>query len=308
MAFDNSTGGLTGEYAQYNEIQIRRVVTREGQSSYFLNGTRCRRRDVMDIFLGTGLGPRSYAIIEQGMISRLIEAKPQDMRAFIEEAAGISKYRERRKETESRMRRTHENLDRLTDFRDELERQLNHLQKQARSAEVYKELQQNARMQRALLQGWHWQTANDQLVAIESELTQLQSSFDETALKRSTCDTSLEKTRAEQQSLQNNLSNAQNQFYQSGNEVSRLEQSIVHEQQRHQQLQADIEQIQEALAAANSQQTSDKEQLQTLEQRLTQQKTLSEACGERSEAKQAKLLGAEQAMKRWQDRWEAFNQ
>ena len=114
-------------------------MTREAQSEYFLNGTRCRRRDITDIFLGTGLGPRSYAIIEQGMISRLIESKPEDLRVFIEEAAGISKYKERRKETESRMRRTLENLERLTDLRDELERQLQHLQRQAQAAEKYTE-------------------------------------------------------------------------------------------------------------------------------------------------------------------------
>ena len=111
LVFDNADGGVGGEYASYAEISIKRLVSREGQSEYFLNGTRCRRRDITDIFLGTGLGPRSYAIIEQGMISRLIESKPEELRVFIEEAAGISKYKERRKETESRMRRTLENLE-----------------------------------------------------------------------------------------------------------------------------------------------------------------------------------------------------
>ncbi len=106
LVFDNSAGKLGGEYARFTEIAVRRKVTREGQSEYYLNGTKCRRRDITDIFLGTGLGPRSYAIIEQGMISRLIESKPEELRIFIEEAAGISKYKERRRETENRMRRT----------------------------------------------------------------------------------------------------------------------------------------------------------------------------------------------------------
>ena len=123
LVFDNSDSTLVGEYAAYAEISIRRKVTRESQNTYYLNGTKCRRRDITDIFLGTGLGPRSYSIIEQGMISKLIEAKPEDLRNFIEEAAGISKYKERRRETESRIRRTHENLARLTDLREELERQ-----------------------------------------------------------------------------------------------------------------------------------------------------------------------------------------
>ncbi|MBT6126103.1 MAG: AAA family ATPase, partial [Halieaceae bacterium] len=139
LVFDNTDGRVGGEYASYAEISIKRLVSREGQSEYFLNGTKCRRRDITDIFLGTGLGPRSYAIIEQGMISRLIESKPEELRIFIEEAAGISKYKERRKETESRMRRTMENLERLTDLRDELERQLQHLQRQAQAAEKYSE-------------------------------------------------------------------------------------------------------------------------------------------------------------------------
>ena len=139
LLFDNSTGKVGGEYAAYNEISVRRLVTREGTSDYFLNGNKCRRRDITDLFLGTGLGPRSYAIIEQGMISRLIESKPEDLRVYIEEAAGISKYKERRRETENRMQRTLDNLDRLTDLREELERNLSHLKRQAQAAERYAE-------------------------------------------------------------------------------------------------------------------------------------------------------------------------
>mgnify|MGYP000459899076 CR=1 FL=1 len=129
LVFDNSDGTVKGEYASFNEISVRRMVNREAQSTYFLNGTRCRRKDITDIFLGTGLGPRSYAIIEQGMISRLIEAKPEELRVYIEEAAGISKYKARRRETENRIRRTRENLERLTDIREELERQLEALRR-----------------------------------------------------------------------------------------------------------------------------------------------------------------------------------
>ena len=157
LVFDNSEGRVGGEYASYAEISTRRQVSREGQSEYFLNGTKCRRRDITDIFLGTGLGPRSYAIIEQGMISRLIESKPEELRVFIEEAAGISKYKERRKETESRMRRTLENLERLTDLRDELERQLQHLQRQAQAAEKYTEFKEEERELKAQLQSLQWQ-------------------------------------------------------------------------------------------------------------------------------------------------------
>ena len=127
LLFDNSDARIGGVYASYGEIAIRREVARDAQSTYYLNGSRCRRRDVMDIFLGTGFGPRSYSIIEQGMISEMVEAKPEELRNYIEEAAGISKYRERRRETENRIKRTVENLDRLNDIRDELDRQLAHL-------------------------------------------------------------------------------------------------------------------------------------------------------------------------------------
>ena len=135
LIFDNSDGTLGGEYASFGEIAIRRKVTRESDNTYYLNGTKCRRKDITDIFLGTGLGPRSYAIIEQGTISKLVEAKPEELRVFVEEAAGISRYKERRRDTENRIRRTRENLERLTDIRDELERQLAHLQRQAKTAE-----------------------------------------------------------------------------------------------------------------------------------------------------------------------------
>ena len=141
-------------------IRDRRQINRDSVSTYYLNGTRCRRRDITAIFLGTGLGPRSYAIIEQGMISRLIEAKPEELRVFIEEAAGISKYRERRRETENRIKHTKENLDRLNDLRNELEKQLNHLDRQAKGAERYKKLKNEYRRLNSELLALNWRDLN----------------------------------------------------------------------------------------------------------------------------------------------------
>ena len=160
LIFDNTQQRIVGEYAAYNEIAIKRKVTRDGQSNYYLNGTKCRRRDITDIFLGTGLGPRSYAIIEQGMISRLIESKPDELRIYIEEAAGISKYKERRRETESRIQRTMENLERLTDIRDELGRQLSRLERQAKAAEKYSEYKKQERQLSAELLTLTWRGYN----------------------------------------------------------------------------------------------------------------------------------------------------
>src|SRR6187402_1285072 len=145
LVFDNSDGKIGGSYAVYHEISLKRVVSRDGNSAYFINGTRCRRKDITTLFLGTGLGSRSYAIIEQGMISRVIESKPEDMRAFVEEAAGISRYKERRKETESRIRDTRENLERLQDVRDEVEKQIRHLQRQAATARRYQNFKEQER-------------------------------------------------------------------------------------------------------------------------------------------------------------------
>ena len=151
LVFDNSDGRASGEYARFSEISVKREVTREGQSKYFLNGTNCRRRDVTDLFLGTGLGPRSYAIIEQGMIARIVEARPEELRTYVEEAAGVSKYKERRRETELRILRTRENLNRLNDLSDELGRQLARLKRQADAAEEYKKIKDKSRELEALL-------------------------------------------------------------------------------------------------------------------------------------------------------------
>ena len=156
LIFDNTDDKLGGEYAQYDSISLKRQVSRDGQSLFMLNGSRCRRKDITDLFLGTGLGSRSYAIIEQGTISRMVEAKPDELRVHIEEAAGISKYKERRSETESRMKHTRENLERLEDLKDEVEKQLKHLQKQSEKAEKYTELKQQEKHYKLELLAMRW--------------------------------------------------------------------------------------------------------------------------------------------------------
>jgi chromosome segregation protein len=165
LLFDNSDGTAPGPYAQYNEISVKRSVSRDGQSKYYLNNAHCRRRDIADLFLGTGLGPRSYAIIEQGMISRLIEAKPEEMRVYIEEAAGISKYKERRRETENRIRHTRDNLARLDDLREEIEKQLARLKRQSKAAERYKELKTEERQYKAEQLALRWRELKHELDA-----------------------------------------------------------------------------------------------------------------------------------------------
>ena len=140
LLFDNSLGKLGGEYSKYNEISVKRIMTKDGQSDYYINNTRVRRKDVQDMFLGTGLGSNSYAIIEQGMISKIVSAKPEELRMYIEEVAGISKYKDRRKETESKVKRTKENISRVKDIRDEISRAVKRLENQAKAAERYNSL------------------------------------------------------------------------------------------------------------------------------------------------------------------------
>ncbi|GGI84586.1 chromosome segregation protein SMC [Shewanella gelidii] len=151
LLFDNSLGRFGGQYASYTDIHVKRQISRDGDSNYYLNGQKCRRKDVTELFMGTGLGARSYAIIGQGTISRLIESKPQELRVFIEEAAGISRYKERRRDTENRIRHTRENLERLGDIRQELASQLEKLAKQSQTAIKYRELKQTERESSALL-------------------------------------------------------------------------------------------------------------------------------------------------------------
>ena len=172
LVFDNESGRIQGEYAAFKEISVKRQVTRDGQSNYFLNNSKCRRRDITDLFLGTGLGPRSYAIIEQGMISRLIESKPQELRVFIEEAAGISKYKERRRETENRIAHTRDNLERISDVREELGQQLEKLQRQAAAAKRYKDLKAEERQLKGELYALRWLKLEQKRQQLQSELEQ----------------------------------------------------------------------------------------------------------------------------------------
>src|SRR5690606_37560324 len=242
LIFDNSDGTLGGEYASYAEISIRRKVTRDGQSSYYLNGNKCRRRDITDIFLGTGLGPRSYAIIEQGMISNLIEARPEALRVFMEEAAGISKCRERRRDTGNRLRRTQVNLERLTDIRDELGRQLQRLERQAQAAEKYAEFKKEERQAKAQLQALRWRQLNAELQSRQTLITRQELDVEALVTERSGCDNTLEKLRARYTDESDGFNATQGEFYAIGAEVARTEQSIEHVRQRARELRQDIEQ------------------------------------------------------------------
>ena len=308
LIFDNSDGTLLGEYAAYAEISIRRRVTRDAQNTYFLNGVKCRRRDITDIFLGTGLGPRSYSIIEQGMISKLIEAKPEDLRNFIEEAAGISKYKERRRETENRIRRTHENLARLSDLREELERQLERLHRQARSAEKYQEYKAQERQLRAQLSALRWQALNAQVGQREQAIGDQEIAFEALVAEQRNADASIERLRDGHHELSERFNLVQGRFYSVGGDIARVEQSIQHGQQRLRQLQDDLREAEQARLETESHLGHDRTLLATLGEELAMLEPEQELAAATAEEAAAQLEASESAMQKWQEQWEAFNQ
>lgn len=243
LVFDNTEGRLGAAYANYNEISIKREITRDGQSQFYLNGVKCRKRDIVDLFLGTGLGPSSYAIIEQGVVSQLIESKPEELRTHFEEAAGISKYRERRRETETRIKSTRENLERLSDLREEIQKQLERLKRQASAAERFKVLKQEQRLLKAQ---WHaleylslTQRIEEQTQQLNTQTTLLEENI---AAQRHT-DLNIEQIRVKQTEANQQFNLVQADFYQLGTDIAKKEQSIQNIQQNAEQLIKDLERI-----------------------------------------------------------------
>ena len=226
LFFDNKDGRIGGEFSSYSEISVRRSLELDGQSNYYLNGTSCRKKDITDVFLGTGLGPRSYAIIEQGMISQLVSAKPEEMRGYIEEVAGISRYLERKKETESRIKRTKENLSRLDDLREEISRLLFKLQRQAKAAEKYQELRKEETQAQLMLLGSKWRDVSLILQNKEKEVKSQELKVEEINSEKNTSDSEIIKLRAKQIELQTSLDKVQQEFYSFGADISRTEQEI----------------------------------------------------------------------------------
>lgn len=226
LFFDNKEGRIGGEFSSYSEISVRRSLELDGQSNYYLNGTSCRKKDITDVFLGTGLGPRSYAIIEQGMISQLVSAKPEEMRGYIEEVAGISRYLERKKETESRIKRTKENLSRLEDLREEISRLLFKLQRQAKAAEKYHELRKEETTAQLMLFGSKWRDVSEVLKTKEKQVQDQELKVEEINSEKNSSDSEIIKLRATQIELQTALDKVQQEFYSFGADISRTEQEI----------------------------------------------------------------------------------
>ena len=308
LLFDNSETTLEGQYAKYAEIAIRREVARDGISSYFLNGTRCRRKDITGVFLGTGLGPRSYSIIEQGMISRLIEAKPEEMRVFIEEAAGISKYKERRRETSNRIRHTKENVDRLMDVLEEVEKQIKHLDRQAKQAERYGRMKADERQLAAELLGLRLRLLDESTKSAAAALGEKETALEAVVAEQRSLEAKVERARQEQSERGDAFNAIQARYYKAGAEIARLEQSIEHARELRERQREDLEQAVVGAQEIAEHINKDQSEIQQLELSLNELVPGLEQAKERQQSSQNSLLAAETALVEWQEKWQAFTE
>lgn len=277
LVFNNADHTLQGLWGQYSEISIKRQLTRQGESTYYINNQVVRRRDITNLFLGTGVGARGYAVIEQGMISRIIEAKPEELRAYIEEAAGVSKYKERRKETEGRLNDTRDHLHRLSDLQSELNRQVEKLQKQATTAEHYQTLRTELAEKQNLLDYTQWQLAlqaadrateqYDTLIAQQNTLNNGATSINET----------IQALQQQEQAAQAEALEINNRRSVLREELARLEEQIRSRQNLHQRLERERTAAQVELQKIAQQQQSLQTEHHTLDQHIeTKQAELAE--------------------------------
>ena len=271
LVFDNTQGRIQGNMADRTEVSVRRVVNRESINTYFLNGTKCRRRDITDIFLGTGLGPRSYAIIEQGTISRLIESKPQELRIFIEEAAGISKYKERRKETETRIRHTRENLARLNDIRLELDVQIDKLHQQAQAAKRFRTLKQQERKYKAELAVLRWQKFDQQREQHQTRIVALENSMASQNADQCQNDVLIIELKATMNSCNDNNQTLHQQKLNVTQDIARAEQQVKYLKEQSEKTQTDNELTQQQLLNAQQLILAEQTQLQLCNTQLNEQ-------------------------------------
>jgi chromosome segregation protein len=304
LVFDNSDGQITGPYAGYSEVAMRRVVSRDGTSQYFLNSGRCRRKDITNLLLGTGIGSHGYSIIEQGMISRLVEAKPEELRAFLEEAAGISKYKERRRETEHRIRHTRDNLERLQDLRDELGKQLGHLQRQARAAERYKLLKAEERRTSAELLVLRLKTLAEELSERKRALATRQLDLDAATTRQGEIETTIEKLRLQLTEKNDAFNQVQGLYYKVGADIARLEQSIQHRSEDIQRQSGELEQTEAQLEKVSGHISDDEVVLGQLDELLGRLNPELDEAQDRLAVSERALRDAESAAEQSRDQVE----
>jgi chromosome segregation protein len=302
LIFDNADGTIVGEYANFAEISVKRSVSRDGTSAYFLNGTRCRRRDITDLFLGTGLGPRSYAIIEQGMISEIVEAAPEQLRVHLEEAAGISKYKERRRETENRIRHTRENLERLGDLREEIGKQIEHLRRQARAAERWQELKAEHARKDAELKALELRRYEDELGTQGGSLSEQETELERLVAEQREVEAAMETLRERQAESSERFNSVQAESYRVAGEIARIEQTLSHQRDLAERLQRQQSETAQTLAEIEGHIQADQGQIEELGMAIDEAEPRLADARERAEQSAEALRNAEAALADWQSR------
>lgn len=307
IVFDNADGTIGGQYAGYNEIAIKRQVNRDGTSAYFLNSVRCRRKDITNVFLGTGLGARGYSVIEQGMISRVIEAKPEELRGFLEEAAGISKYKERRRETENRIRHTTENLDRVNDIRGELEKQLTHLERQAKAAEKYGELKAEESAIEAELVALNCRALAADVDTLAADIRERTTALEGQSAELRAAEAEIGELGEARERAAARVSETQRRFYEVTSEIDRAEQALKFRRERAAALTDDLARIDAEVEEIEGVRRRDEAFLGEAEAELAAKQPALDAAHDALEACRARVADAEAALKDWQGQWDALN-
>ncbi len=301
LVFDNSEGRIKGEFAGYNEISVKRLIGRDGVSQYSLNNTRCRRKDVRDLFLGTGLGSKSYSIIEQGMISKVVDAGPEEVRSHLEEAAGISRYKERRRETERRIKHTRENLDRLIDLRDEIASHLNRLKRQANAAERYKKLKIEQRELESSLLALQWSSLQQDAGLGRSGLTVQETAMQEQIAEQRAAEARMEAIHQDQASAGEALNGVQGELYSVGSDIARLEQAIQHDRELQARQKKEYDETSGSLQDMEKHMVLDRAQVEDLTTKLAEVEPALEKAQTEELGADAEMQKAEAEVSSWQE-------
>lgn len=307
LIFDNSAKRFGGRFSEYHEISIKREITRDSGSTYFLNQSPCRRRDIMDILLGTGLGPRSYAVIEQGMISHLISATPEELRSYLEEAAMVSKYKERRKEAESRIAHTRENILRIQDLSSEVEEQLIKVKAQAETAQTYREWKKSLQFISAQLEALEIANLQKKLKQAELAITEKEASLNQHLREETETDHEQERLTQRHHQEAEALSREQDEYYRFSIEISRLEQSLKDARTQNQRLQENLKQFEHNREHLSQQLVQDQKQHQTLQEQQSQNEPLLALRMTELNSSQNDLSESQGAWRVWQQQWDQFN-
>ena len=306
LYFDNENNTLDSKFARFSEIVIKREVSRDGTSNYYLNSTKCRRKDIREVFLGTGLGPRSYAIIEQGMISRLVEAKPEELRTYLEEAAGISKYKEKRRETELRLKHTKDNLNRLNDVMKEIGSQLGKLERQAKAANDFKELKSKERSLKLQLLAIKWNSYNIDIDKLDKDISRGNIENEKQKSLLTNKDKLIEETRFKRNTEQEIFNLTQGEFYQIGSEIARCEKDIEHSQESESSRQKNIGELVDSINNLKKNSLKEKNRLVSIEALISKNKEkLSDVNKELVELNKHKK-DSNFALQNWQTRYNSF--